>query len=66
MRDELHLLETSTAASKSKKLVADLALLGRPHVIPTKCESSSSPPSASQVSQSKDAEDFPWSVSLRR
>jgi len=63
MRDTRHLLETSTAASKSNKLVADLALLGRPQVVPKKCESSGSPPSVSPTSQTEAAEDAPWSVS---
>ena len=62
MRDELHLLETSRTATKSKKL-AESALLGRPRVIPAKCESSDSPPSVSPVSQTAIAEDVPWSVS---
>ena len=61
MRDKLRLLETSTSASKSNKL-AELALLGRPQIVSTKCESSSSPPSVSPTPQSKDVEDIPWSV----
>jgi excisionase family DNA binding protein len=63
IRDTRRLLETSTAASKSNKLVADLALLGRPQVVPKKCESSGSPPSVSLTSQTENAEDAPWSVS---
>ncbi len=63
MRDELHLLETSTPASKSNKLAGDLALLGRPQVVPTKCKSSGSPPSVFPASQTGVAEDAPWSVS---
>jgi len=62
MRNELRLLETSTSASKSNKLVAELALLGRPQLVSTKCEPSSSPPSVSPTPQSEDAEDIPWSV----
>jgi len=61
MRDELHLLETSTAASKSNKPVAVLAL-GRLQVVPTKCESSDSPPPVSPVPQTDTIEDVPWSV----
>jgi len=62
MRNELHLLETSTAASKSNKPVAVLASLGRLQVIPTKCESSGSPPSVSPAPGTDPAEDIPWSV----
>src|SRR5262249_10824546 len=44
-------------------LVAELALLGRPQVVPTKCECPSSPLSVSPISGTATAEDFPWSVS---
>jgi hypothetical protein len=44
MRDALHLPETSTTASKSKK-AADLASLDRRRYVPMKCESPVSPSS---------------------
>ena len=61
MRNELHLLETSRTATKSKQS-AEPALLGRLQVIPTKCESSGSSPSVSPAPGTDPAEDIPWSV----
>jgi len=61
MRNELRLLETSRTATKSKQS-AEPALLGRLQVIPTKCESSGSPPSVSPAPGTDPAEDVPWSV----
>ena len=61
MRNELHLLETSMTATKSKQSV-EPALLGRLQAIPTKCESSDSPPPVSPVPQTDTIEDVPWSV----
>jgi len=37
-------------------------LLGRPQVIPTKCEPSGSPPSVSPAPWPDTAEDIPWNV----
>ena len=48
MKDVLHLPETSTTASKSKK-AADLALLGRQQRVPVKCESLVSPSSVNAL-----------------
>lgn len=61
MRNELRLLETSTTATKSKQ-PAEPALLGRPQVIPTKCQSSGSSPSVSFAPRTDPAADIPWSV----
>jgi excisionase family DNA binding protein len=64
MRDTRRLLETSTSASKSNKSVAGLALLGRPQVVPTKCESPLSPPSVSAANGTgnENRDDIPWNV----
>jgi excisionase family DNA binding protein len=63
MRDTLHLLETTTTASKSKKL-AGLASLSRPKFVPTKCGSPVSPSSVSLPAEARDepSDDIPWNV----
>jgi hypothetical protein len=62
MRDALHLSETSGATTKSNKLV-DSTSLGRPPVIPMKCESPVSPSSVAPVVEAL-SEDIPWNGCL--
>ncbi len=64
MRDALHLPETSTTASKSKK-AADLASLGRLQFVSMKCESPVSPSSVCPLPKlfREGSDDIPWNVS---
>ena len=64
MRNALHLSETSTTVTKSKK-TAELASLGRQLAVPMKCSAPVSPSSVRPLPEpfSEDSDDLPWSVS---